>query len=143
MSQAHTALFCDAFPCNPRPFLSALRDHLEEGGPIGGDHAKRILYTLVAILRGQLAWIELGVNASFLHRQLSRMPGRDSPLAVIASMEREALGFDTPTTKHQWWSSVASLIFFAWGDQGRLDLGDEWSRLHAAWQTEEISRLTA
>lgn len=144
MSRHDTALFCTAFPVNPRPFLFALRDYLADGdNDIRNDHAKRILFTLVAILRGQLARIDLTVNASFLHAHLSRMPDRDTPLGVIAAMEREAADRDTPATKHEWWSSVASLIFFAWGSEGTLDMWDEWTRLHDAWQSEESAWLAA
>lgn len=126
-------MFLDAFPCNPRPFRTALRDYLADGGNIQSDHAKRILFVLVGILRGQLATIDLAVNAGYLHAGCARMPGRDTPLGVLDAMEREAEGLDTHLTIRQWWTSVSSLIFWAYGAEGTLNLCDEWSRLKEAF----------
>lgn len=136
------ALFSNAFPCNPRPFRTALRHFIASGGDITSDHAKRILFTLTGIIRGQLSRIDLA-GAAELHRQhLARLPGRDAPLGVLDAMEREAEGFDTRLTTHQWWTSIASLIFFAWGADGTLDLCAEWSRLNDAWR-ERCRQLMA
>ena len=140
MSRHDTALFASAFPCNPRPFLTALRDYLAgDDGDIRHDHAKRILYTLVAILRGQLARIDLAGNARFHREDLARMPDRDTPLGVIEAMIRQASHLSTAETRWNWNTDVASLILFAWGDEGTLDMWEEWSRLRDAWQAGQDS----
>ncbi len=138
MSTADTAMFCHAFPCNPRPFLTALRDHLAAGGDIRGDHAKRILWTLIGIVRSQLERIDLGGNACFHRKHLARLDGRTTALGVIAAMEREAEGLDTSFTRHQWHSSIASLIFFAWGHEGEFSMFEEFTRLEAAWEKSQL-----
>jgi hypothetical protein len=127
------AMFSDAFPCNPRPFRTALRDYLADGGNLQSDHAKRILFTLTAIIRGQLAHIDLATNATYLHAGCSRMPGRDNPIGVLDAMEAEAEGLDTRLTLQQWWTSISSLIYWAYGAEGELSLCEEWSRLKEAF----------
>lgn len=131
-----TAMFCDAFPCNPRPFRTALAKHLEAGGTITGDHAKRILWTLIGIVRGQMVRIDLAGNEALHNDHLARLPGRLIPSQVLVAMEREAEGLDTPDTIRNWWSSIASLILFAYGNEGIYDHCDEWERLRAAYDAE-------
>lgn len=55
------AMFADAFPCNPRPFLRILNLGLEARGTgwIESDEAKRILFVVIALAYGQLATIDL------------------------------------------------------------------------------------
>lgn len=55
------ALFLDAFPCNPLPFLTALWEHVKENGTnsIQDDKAKRILWVIMGQSYGQLARINL------------------------------------------------------------------------------------
>ena len=126
-------MFSNAFPCNPLPFRTALRDYLAAGGNIQSDHAKRILFTLTGIIRGQLARIELDRNAQLHHDHLARLPGRTTPLGVLDAMEAEIPGTGTADTIRNWWTSIASLIFFAYGGEGRLDLCDEWATLKEAF----------
>lgn len=140
---ADTALFNDAFPCNPRPFRSALAEHLEAGGTMTGDHAKRILFVLIGIIRGQLFRIDLAANAQLHNQHLARMTGRTHAAGVLAAMEREAEGLDTPTTCHQWWTSVASLIVFAYGEDGSLDGCMEWCRLYNEFEDQKLQQKTA
>lgn len=55
------AMFSDAFPCNPRPFLRALGERIEKHGTgfIETDEAKRILWVVLSQAYGQLATIDL------------------------------------------------------------------------------------
>jgi hypothetical protein len=138
-----TAMFLNAFPCNPRPFRTALAKHLESGGTMTGDKAKRILFTLVGIIRGQLFHIDLAANADLHNHHLARLPGRTHAAGVLAAMEREAEDCDTPTTCHQWWSSVASLIVFAYGEKGTYDSMEEWTRLHHQWKSNQPAAIAA
>jgi hypothetical protein len=140
---ADTALFCEAFPCNPRPFRTALADHLDDGGLITDEKAKRILHTLTGIVRGQLFRIDLARNADMHHSHLACLPGRSTPEGVLVAMKREADGCGTDATRHQWWTSIASLIFFAYGETGTLDSFEEWGRLHTAWQSETANLKAA
>jgi hypothetical protein len=130
-----TAMFLSAFPCNPRPFRRALAEHLEAGGTMTGDTAKRILWVLVGIIRGQLFRIDLAANESLHNTHLVRMPGRTNAAGVLAAMEIEAEDCDTTTTIRQWWTSVASLILFAYGNEGIYDSCDEWVVLRDAYES--------
>ena len=138
-----TAMFCDAFPCNPRSFRRALAEHLEAGGTMTGDHAKRILWTLTGIVRGQMARIDLAANADLHNRHLARLPGRSHAAGVLAAMESEAEDCDTPTTCRQWWTSIASLIVFAYGEEGVLDQHWEWCRLYNEFEDQKLQQKAA
>ena len=133
----NSAMFYSCFPCNPRPFRTALAEHLKAGGEITDSKSKRILFTLTGIIRGQLARIDLTANAELHYQHLARLPGRHEPQGVLAAMDNEADGLcDTATTIRQWWTSIASLILFAYGDEGSLDLCDEWGRLRDEYEVE-------
>lgn len=93
---------------------------------------------LTAIIRGQLFRIDLMGNAKLHDTHLSRLPGRTHALGVLKAMEIEADGLDTATTCHQWWSSIASLILFSYGNAGIYDSCDEWDSLHRQWEESSI-----
>jgi len=137
-----TAMFANSLPCNPLPFLHGLREAALRGEPLTTDAAKRVLWTLLAIVRGQFFGVNLAANASFHREHLARLPGRDTPLGVMDAMLREAEGCCTDDICRNWWSSISSLILFAWGeeaaegDDGILCSMNEWTRLHDAWQAE-------
>ena len=144
MHRHSTAMFCNSFPCNPQPFRTALAEHLIAGGSITDSTAKRILHVITAIIRGQLVRIDLAANAELHHQHLARLPGRLTPQGVLDAMLREIEHNNgTDDIKRQWWTSIASLILFAYGDEGRLDLCDEWARLHDEWKLENSNLQAA
>lgn len=55
------SMFCEAFPCNPRPFALAIKHGCDVYGTnwIQTTEAKQILWTLMAMAFGQLAKIDL------------------------------------------------------------------------------------
>ena len=140
---ADTALFSEAFPVNPRPFRAALADHLASGGTMTSPHARRILWTLTGIVRGQLFCIDLAENASLHNDHLARLPGRTHAAGVLSAMEIEADGLDTTDTIRQWWSSIASLILFSYGSQGILDACLEWEILHKEYTAGTHAKAAA
>lgn len=151
-SKLSTAMFANSLPCNPLPFLHGLRAMVLAGEPLTTDVAKRVLWTLLAIVRGQFFGVNLAANASFHREHLARLPGRDTPLGVMDAMLREAEGLGTDDICRNWWSSISSLILFAWGEveaegtdgiHGILDSMTEWVRLHDSWQDEQAQAATA
>lgn len=79
-----TAMFCEAFPCNPRPFLRQLDKDIERHGTgfIETDEAKRILWVIIALAYGQLATVQLVTEYDRLRRAFLREHGPDSLLPM-------------------------------------------------------------
>ena len=50
---------------------------------------------------------------------------------MSASSERSRIRLPT---NHQWFSSIASVIHYVWGDSGTLDMCAEWTVLHDDWK---------
>lgn len=72
------ALFCSAFPCNPRPFARALDEGcIGNSGWIRTDEAKRILWVLICQAYGQLAVVDTCKEWDRLYDAAGR-PSEDS-----------------------------------------------------------------
>lgn len=123
-----TAMFSEAFPCNPRPFALGLKTHLLNNGKMSDPEAKRILFTLTGILVGQLFYISL----DDIHQRVEREP--KDPLQVLNQMEEDLKTSEFDATK--WKTPLYHLILAAYGINGDYDSLAQYEQLKPV-QTEE------
>lgn len=140
MNQPHrtdTAMFADAFPCNPVPFLSALGDYLAEyEARITDEKAKRLLFVVTAHLWGQMKRFDLAGVANLYRNSLRRLPGFESPEGAITAMLEMVPAMNATDRDANWTNQVLALVLFAYGETGELDLTSEWGRLFDAYMDE-------
>lgn len=116
------AMFCEAYPCNPRPFARGLLTYLTNGGDITYIPARKILHTLVGTTFHQM--FSFSLKEILEKTQLEPK----EPIRVLQEMEElsEKPGFQP----EDWEPFLPYLILPVCQNLGVYDSLEEYKALH-------------
>lgn len=117
-------------PCNPRPFLRSMVDHLLKNGEPTSDEFKGNLYVVLVQTYGQLAHIVLETEKHALVPTLQTV----HPCLAMIELVNEV---GNPVCKRSDYKSyLYQVMVLAYGEVAVIDLVHEWDRLYATLSDE-------